>query len=384
MKKKILYFSILFLAVIGFLAIFSEQTKAYTHHQELDGAQVYIKNAYSGRYLDVYMATAGNGANVQQCQFNGNDNQRWILIHRGNGLYTIGAILGSTVEGNIRNINYCLDVNGGNNPNNNVNIQLWRTNDSAAQKFVFELTNKENYTFAIKTGPSNYSKAVTVQNASCSDEGNVVQFDYNGSRNDEWIIEPVFFDEEIGYKYVIANWNKPNEDAYKLVGAYPDTTNIGGDCANFASQCLLAYGKQHYNGRWKVYRKNGNYTRVSSVNQLDNSFELCQPATSPWVSAEEFGRFWDSKCDSYGNGDFFLKNQEELWNSDIKVGDIIQYGGLSIFGKDTDMTHTMVVTGYDYTDKTYLLSYHSTCRLNKKATDVFSEKKLNMFRIYYM
>ena len=147
-KKKILYFSIIFIAVIGFLVIFSEPTKAYTHHQELDGAQVYIKNAYSGRYLDVYMAIAGNGANVQQCQFNGNANQRWVLMHQGNGLYKIGAVLGSTVEGNVRYINYFLDVNGGNNPDNNVNIQLWRVNDSVHQtsRDPFLSVSRENVT----------------------------------------------------------------------------------------------------------------------------------------------------------------------------------------------------------------------------------------------
>ena len=84
------------------------------------------------------------------------------------------------------------------------------------------------------------------------------------------------------------------------------------------------------------------------------------------------------------NGYYGKYKIKELWNAGIKIGDIIQYGGLAIFGKDTDMTHTMVVTGYDYNNRTYLLSYHSTCRLNKKATDVFSEMEINMFRIYYM
>ena len=46
----------------------------------------YIKNAYLGRYLDVYGGIATDGTNVQQCAFNGGNNQKWYIQYNGDAL----------------------------------------------------------------------------------------------------------------------------------------------------------------------------------------------------------------------------------------------------------------------------------------------------------
>ena len=208
MKRKTLNVLLDFILIALSFCIYIKPSQAYTTDATISNKWFYIKNAYSGRYLDVYMGTAGNGVNVQQCQFNGNDNQQWFLFPQSNGTYVIGSKVGYTTSGGQMYINYVLDVNGGDNGNNGVNIQIWSSNSSNAQKFAITKSSKNNSTYAIRTGPSNYSRVVTVQNASCSDEGNIFQYDYNGSANDEWILEPVNKDLLLGSIYATNNYNK--------------------------------------------------------------------------------------------------------------------------------------------------------------------------------
>lgn len=366
MKRKTLNVLLDFILIALSFCIYIKPSQAYTTDATISNKWFYIKNAYSGRYLDVYMGTAGNGVNVQQCQFNGNDNQQWFLFPQSNGTYVIGSKVDYTTSGGQMYINYVLDVNGGDNGNNGVNIQIWSSNSSNAQKFAITKSSKNNSTYAIRTGPSNYSRVVTVQNASCSDEGNIFQYDYNGSANDEWILEPVNKDLLLGSIYATNNYNK-------YVLAYPKLTQFegtGADCANYASQCLIASGQHHYKNNWKVYRKNGNYSIPSTTNQLDNSWELCQPTTSPWVSAKEFANFWKSKRVMYKKGSEIINNPEGVWNIGIGIGDVIQIAGTDVIGGLGSSWHTMYISNIDYDNNTYILSYHSNETKSKKLSDI--------------
>ena len=371
MKKKILNVLLVLILLTLSSCIYIKPSQAYSTDATISNKWFYIKNAYSGRYLDVYMGAAGNGVNVQQCQFNGNDNQQWFLFPQSDGTYVIGSKVGYTTTGGQMYINYALDVNGGDNGSNGVNIQIWSANSSNAQKFAITKSSKNNSTYAIRTGPSNYSRVVTVQNASCSDEGNVFQYDYNGSANDEWILEPVNKDLLLGSLYAINNYNK-------YVLAYPRLTQFEestADCANYASQCLIVSGQYHYQNNWKVYRKNGSYSIPTTTEQLNNSWELCQPATSPWVSAKEFANFWKSKRVTYKKGSEIINNPEEVWNIGIGIGDVIQIAGSNIIGGLGSSWHTMYVSDIDYDNSTYILSYHSNETKNKKLSDIVRIKK---------
>lgn len=382
MKKKILNVLLVLILLTLSSCIYIKPSQAYSTDATISNKWFYIKNAYSGRYLDVYMGAAGNGVNVQQCQFNGNDNQQWFLFPQSDGTYVIGSKVGYTTSGGQMYINYALDVNGGDNGSNGVNIQIWSANSSNAQKFAITKSSKNNSTYAIRTGPSNYSRVVTVQNASCSDEGNVFQYDYNGSANDEWILEPVNKDLLLGSLYAINNYNK-------YVLAYPRLTQFEestADCANYASQCLIVSGQYHYQNNWKVYRKNGSYSIPRTIEELDASWELCQPAASPWVSAKEFANFWKSKRVTYKKGSEIINNPEEVWNIGIGIGDVIQIAGSNIIGGLGASWHTMYVSDIDYDNSTYILSYHSNETKNKKLSDIVRIKtdEADYSKYYYV
>ena len=76
--------------------------------------RVYIKNAYTGKYLDVSGGSIENGANVQQYEFNGTNAQKWGLYSYGDGNYTIVSELNS--DGT--HYNRVLDVSNGLNGEN--------------------------------------------------------------------------------------------------------------------------------------------------------------------------------------------------------------------------------------------------------------------------
>ena len=368
MKRKILNILLsLTIFSLGF-CFYIKPSQAYATDNTISNKWFYIKNAYSGKYLDVHKGTAADGTNVEQYEFNGGDNQKWFLFPQSDGTYIIGSKVGHTTSDGTINVRYALDVNGGNNGSNEVNIQLWRANGSNAQKFA--ITKNSDSTYALRTAPSNYNRVIAVQNKSCANGQNVFQFDYNKSDNDEWILEPVSKDLLLGSLYATTNYNK-------YAPAYPKLTSFEGessDCANFASQCLLASGQQHYQNNWKVYRKNNNYSAPSTRSQLDNSWELCQPSTSPWISAAEFGKFWKSKKVTHKKGADIINNPDTVWNIGIGVGDIIQIASPNKLGGLGDSWHTMYVSEVDYNNKTYILSYHSSETKSKKLSDIVKIK----------
>lgn len=307
----------------------------------------YIKNAYSGRYLDVYRGIASDGTNVQQCSYNGGNNQKWYINYNGDGTFSFLSMIDS---------NYALDVYGA-NPNNYANINLWTNHGGDSEKFnIFY----KNSVYKIATKISNYSRCLAVEDAGCSDENNVIQHDFNNSWNDLWILEPVSMDVVLGAQYAMDNYDK-------TVSAFPRFT---ADCTNFASQCLLASGI-HYNGDWKIYRKNGIYnTNISSNSQTNYSWDTSVPG--PWITAPNFKDYWKDRGTTIYQikGSDIVNDPTLAWKLPITQGCIIQMAKSS-WGK-IEPHHTMYVSGYldDGTNNTYLLTYHSSDTLSKSLLDI--------------
>ncbi len=381
MKKRVFKLLLILVIILCNFTIFTKPSHAGITNAMVKNKWFYIKNAYSGRYLDVSGGIAAQGTNVQQYEFNGTASQKWFLAPQDDGTFMIGSMVGMTTTDGKTYINYVLDINGGKDGSNGVNLQIWSPNTSAAQKFKIGMSPKANQTVGFLTGPSNYSRVITVQEKSCSNGGNVFQYDYNQSCNDEWILEPIKEDTSFGVEYAKVNYNK-------YVQAYPNATFAGGDCTNFASQCMLAAGTQHYSGNWKVYRKNGNYSEPTDRNQLDASWELCAPKTSPWMSAKEFANVWKPKRITYLKGSEIVANNESVWQLSITSGDIIQIAESSILGVLGDSYHTMYVHELDYVNDTYLLAYHSdalnTVKCNVKLIDLARSKPNEYFIFYQM
>lgn len=133
------------------------------------------------------------------------------------------------------------------------------------------------------------------------------------------------------------------EWAYSRNPAYYDFSSIGGDCTNFASQCLFA-GAPVMNYTPDV----GWYYR--SVNDR----------AAAWTGVEYFYRFLVA---NQGVGPF----AEEIELSGLEIGDFVQ------FGKATaDFYHTPVVVGFS--GDIPLLAAHSYDAFNRPLTSYRFER----------
>ncbi len=90
----------------------------------LNGGYYRIVCKNSGKSLEVKGRSNKSGANVQQFQWNGGNNQQWKAIYIGNGYYKIVS----------KNSGKCLDVQWGGN-NNGVNVWQWDDVGSDAQQW---------------------------------------------------------------------------------------------------------------------------------------------------------------------------------------------------------------------------------------------------------
>lgn len=317
---------------------------------DLNGKEFFIKNVYTGQYLDVSGGTAANGTNVQQYKYNGTDSQRWYMKYNGDATFSIYSRLG-----NNGSYKYALDIANA-SADNYANVQIYEINGTNAQKFQIGCT--QNSTVVLYTVISNSSKAVVVNGPTCDQGRNVDQYTYQGHVNEQWILEPVGRNYTMGVYYARKNYNS-------YVSAFPNVTGLGGDCANFVSQCMLSSGI-HYQNNWYMYRKNGTYSNISSVSQLNQSWELADP--SPWISAKQFANYWthNATYKAY-KGSQITANKNLISSSNMSMGDVIQEADKNLFGNLGDATHTMYVT--DVTNGDCVLTYHTN---NVKAGSLLS------------
>lgn len=364
----------LLIVVLMVSTVYVPKSNAYREQYDVDGRVFYIKNMYSGKYLDVAGAVEGNGTNVQQYEFNGSDSQKWYANHVGDGIYRFVSFIGKVDNGSTIDLYYALDVSGGDDGNNGVNIQLWELNDTDAQKFGLDRTF--NNAFILRTGPSGFDSAVTVNEASCNNSANVFQWEYNGTHNDEWLLEPCERSDEWGVDYALAN-------AYERAPAYPNLSSLGGDCANFVSQCMLA-GGMHYENNWYMYRKTGEFSEPANRTQLNSSWQLSDP--SPWISAEEFESYWTPrKKVTMIKGKDILNSWEWYQNSGFTPGDVVQYLDDNILNRQAE--HTMYITGIapDVDGQfSFTLTYHSLDKIDRNLLDICRQYPNKIFKFYDM
>lgn len=94
MKKNVTIKYFFVLVVFLLLMTISNTSNAATEYSKINNRWFYIKNEYTGHYLDVDNGIAQGGTNVQQCQYNGSYAQKWYIMHRGNGEYMICSDVG--------------------------------------------------------------------------------------------------------------------------------------------------------------------------------------------------------------------------------------------------------------------------------------------------
>lgn len=167
---------------------------------------------------------------------------------------------------------------------------------------------------------------------------------------------------KVSFPSTLASYNRQaavdyaKKHAYNYNPAYPNLDVAWGDCANFVSQCLLAGGKA-MTGDWYIYRKNNVYNTPTNVKELNYSWRLADP--SPWISAKEFKNFWsDNSAATYEySTSEYKSNHNTIFNKSIYVGDAVQILNPVLWWYEGQ--HTMIIVGYDSTNKDFIYAAHS-------------------------
>ena len=138
------------------------------------------------------------------------------------------------------------------------------------------------------------------------------------------------------------------EWAFRRNSKYYNFNGIGGDCTNFASQCLFA-------GIGVM-----NYTR-----DIGWYYRSLTDRAAAWSGVEYFYNFLIGNATGIGNGGG--PYAEEVRLSQVKVGDFIQFGRAT-----GDFYHTPIITGFR--NGVPLLSAHSNDAFNRPLTSYRYEK----------
>lgn len=346
----------------------------------IDSGEIYyIKNKHSGRYLTVEgsTSTVSNGDRVIQARHKtdavGKLRQQWKVEHLGGGEYRLISLASPA------NDSKSLDVSSLSN-SSNVQLDVYSDANTTDRRWNI-LLNSDGCSHRIMSKCSNYTKGASVLSGSrYSDSGSIVQSSYSENLAVcEWLFEPALkIAFNVGSIYAKRNYNT-------FYPTYPNCRSLGGDCANFVSQCLVAEGVR-YCDEWWVYPLNGSNPEPTSASNLDASWDLDTiggflgiGGSSPWISAAKFCDFWSSRV-SYVDytGEFITQNPVYIFNLNIYAGDAI-----TILNGDSAQ-HTLYISGYAFLDsgKTFLTSAHSVPRYNRSLLEIAAERPTSTFRFY--
>lgn len=119
------------------------------------GETYFLRNVATGKYMDVFNANAVNGTNILLYGFHGQNNQRFTVVHKGNGIYRLRAKHAS---------GYTMDVTGS-------NVDIWQEGSYANEDFTIVRNVSSQYpgSYYIR-----YGSKFVMSNA---DENNVVVAD---------------------------------------------------------------------------------------------------------------------------------------------------------------------------------------------------------------
>ncbi len=145
-----------------------------------NGSLFRFKNVNSGLYMQVAGGAAQNGANVQQWGTTENSvHDVWKLKEAGDGYYFIASALDDT---------YMLDVEA-KKADNGTNIDIYQSNNGNNQQFRFVKNSDNSYTILTKI--SGNKSAVEIAWGSLESGANIQQWELNGEKCQNWILEPV-------------------------------------------------------------------------------------------------------------------------------------------------------------------------------------------------
>ena len=160
-------------------------------------------------------------------------------------------------------------------------------------------------------------------------------------------------------QWAIDNYNNYNSN-------YPDCRLLGGDCANFVSQCMHVGGGMSMQDTWYCYRKNTTYLKPTTTAQLNYTWNLADP--SPWISAKEFKNFWSSS--SRSTTYTYTKSEYTGSSSPAYAAPIYKGHAMSFCNKVLwwyEAAHTVIIVDYDYSNSDYIYAAHSNAKKDGKV-----------------
>jgi hypothetical protein len=231
-------------------------TITYTTYGETSGitsGQTYfIKNVYSGKYLD---AEQSLNSNVIQYNYHGNSNQQWRVVYQGSGLYKLYNHYSF-----YSNSRYCLDLVG----LSDNNIDLWY--DSSSDYVLFNILSNGDGTYRIQNYWPRSNAVLTVANA--SSPSNVYNSSWNADSKQKWVFET---------------------RTSKAVTTHSGTLTVGMSADNYgssSSNITCAYGF-----RVSTHTANGFWSGLSPNLNIDLSFYNFNYGSShsyTWATKNDF------------------------------------------------------------------------------------------------
>lgn len=174
----------------------------------------------------------------------------------------------------------------------------------------------------------------------------------NKSNNIETLSTSYDYDAAVAYAYRWWDGHNPN---------FSNWDGFGGDCANFASQCLYAGGKpmegtnRESTSAW--------FSRTTDRNDLNN-------LSDTWIDAGSFRWYWQDHASSYRT---FARGGIDSYNY-TWPGDAI-----SFLNTNNRAYHTLLCVDYDSSIRETYMACHSSARNDRPLSTV-----TNSFIVYNM
>ncbi len=147
------------------------------------GQVYYLRNANSGKYLDVPSSASADGTDLIQFSFHGGTNQQFKVVYNPSTLdYTLSPVCAPNSAVEITNTS----------PYNDAVVQIWSKPSSGASiSQRFNIVKDSSGRYQLFSCASNYQKRIVVYNAGTDDCAAIIQHENNGTANGYWYLEPV-------------------------------------------------------------------------------------------------------------------------------------------------------------------------------------------------
>lgn len=138
-----------------------------------DNLQYYLKNCYSGKYMQVEEDKMYSG--IVQSDFSGNENQIFKFIRSGTG-YEIEPVSALGMRLDIKNAS----------SKNGTALQLYKINKQYSKAQTFKIIENKDGTYRIISNISSSEKAIEAAGPSKQNKAKVQIWDYKGLENQKW------------------------------------------------------------------------------------------------------------------------------------------------------------------------------------------------------